>query len=120
MNFARKRRQELAYPARPLVPCGLSLRRTPASELVHRRQIGKFFLEAVANPCFGSPFGEGRPPAAFYSFFSTHSPPKTFYQEPIRAWPSSGCSPQLAEHHSEAEAERSYSFSYSLTKIAKL
>jgi len=31
--------QELAYHARPFVLCGIPLRRPPADELVHRRQI---------------------------------------------------------------------------------
>jgi len=36
------------------------LRRLPADELVHRRQNGKFFLEVVASPRLGLPFGQGR------------------------------------------------------------
>ena len=50
-------KQELAYHARPFVLCGLPLRRPPAGELVHRRQNGKFFLEVVAHPRYGLPFG---------------------------------------------------------------
>jgi len=53
-------RQELAYHARPFVLCGLPLRRPPAGELVHRRQNGKFFLEVVADPRYGLPFGQDR------------------------------------------------------------
>ena len=53
-------KQELAYHARPFVLCGLPLRRPPAAELVHRRQNGKFFLEVVAHPRFGLPFGQDR------------------------------------------------------------
>ena len=53
-------KQELAYHARPFVLCGLPLRRPPAGELVHRRQNGKFFLEVVAHPRFGLPFGQDR------------------------------------------------------------
>jgi len=54
------RKQELAYHARPFVLCGLPLRRPPAGELVHRRQNGKFFLEVVAHPRYGLPFGQDR------------------------------------------------------------
>ena len=53
-------KQELAYHARPFVLCGLPLRRPPAGQLVHRRQNGKFFLEVVAHPRFGLPFGQDR------------------------------------------------------------
>ena len=50
-----KGRQEIGYHARPFVLCGIPLRRPPATELVHRRQNGKFFLEIVAHPSFGLP-----------------------------------------------------------------
>jgi len=53
-------KQELAYHTRPFVLCGIPLRRPPAGELVHRRQNGKFFLEIVAHPRFGLPFGQDR------------------------------------------------------------
>jgi len=53
-------KQELAYHARPFVLCGLPLRRPPSGELVHRHQNGKFFLEVVAHPRFGLPFGQDR------------------------------------------------------------
>ena len=55
-----KGRQEIGYQARPFVLCGIPLRRPPATQLVHRRQNGKFFLEIVAHPNFGLPFGQGR------------------------------------------------------------
>jgi len=47
-------------PARSFVLCGLPLRRPPAGELAHRRQNGKIFVEIVAHPRFGSPFGQDR------------------------------------------------------------
>jgi hypothetical protein len=53
-------KQELAYHARPFVLCGLPLRRPPPEQMVHRRQNGKFFLEVVAHPRFGLPFGQNR------------------------------------------------------------
>ena len=53
-------KQELAYHARPFVLCGLPLRRPQAGQLVHRRQNGKFFLEVVAHPRYGLPFGQDR------------------------------------------------------------
>ena len=36
------------------------MRRPPAGDLVHRRQNGKFFLEIIAHPRFGLPFGQDR------------------------------------------------------------
>ncbi|MGO8792439.1 MAG: replication protein RepA [Terriglobia bacterium] len=36
------------------------MRRPPAGQLIHRRQNGKFFLEVVAHPRFGLPFGQDR------------------------------------------------------------
>jgi hypothetical protein len=53
-------KQELAYHTRPFVLCGIPLRRPPPGELVHRSQKGKFFLEIIAHPCFGLPFGQDR------------------------------------------------------------
>jgi hypothetical protein len=53
-------KQELAYHARPFVLCGIPLRRPPTGQLLHRRQNGKFFLEIVAHPSFGLPFGQDR------------------------------------------------------------
>ncbi|HEX9199789.1 MAG TPA: hypothetical protein VF865_09530, partial [Acidobacteriaceae bacterium] len=47
--------QEIGFHARPFVLCGIPLRRPPATQLVHRRQNGKFFLEIVAHPNFGLP-----------------------------------------------------------------
>jgi hypothetical protein len=41
--------------ARPFVLCGIPLRRPPAGELTHHRQNGKFLLEIIAHPRFGSP-----------------------------------------------------------------
>jgi hypothetical protein len=55
-----KGRQEIGYHARPFVLCGIPLRRPPVTQLVHRRQNGKFFLEIVAHPNFGLPFGQDR------------------------------------------------------------
>jgi hypothetical protein len=52
--------QELAFNARPFVLCGLPLRRPPASQVIHRRRNGKFFLHIVAHPDFGLPFGQDR------------------------------------------------------------
>jgi hypothetical protein len=53
-------RQELAFNARPFVLCGLPLRRPPASQVIHRRRNGKFFLHIVARPDYGLPFGQDR------------------------------------------------------------
>lgn len=53
-------KQELAYHTRPFVLCGIPLRRPPSGELVHRRRNGKFFLEIIAHPRFGLPFGQDR------------------------------------------------------------
>jgi Plasmid encoded RepA protein len=52
--------QELAFNARPFVLCGLPPRRPSATELVHRRRNGKFFLHVVAHPNFGLPYGQDR------------------------------------------------------------
>ena len=53
-------RQELAFNARPFVLCGLPLRRPPATQQVHRRRNGKFFLHIVSHPDFGLPYGQDR------------------------------------------------------------
>ncbi|MGH9444972.1 MAG: replication protein RepA [Terriglobia bacterium] len=53
-------RQELAFNARPFVLCGLPLRRPPATQVLHRRRNGRFFLHIVAHPDFGLPFGQDR------------------------------------------------------------
>jgi hypothetical protein len=52
--------QELAFNARPFVLCGLPLRRLPPGKLFYARRNGKFFLEIVAHPRFGLPFGQDR------------------------------------------------------------
>ena len=53
-------RQALAFNARPFVLCGLPLRRPPATQQVHRRRNGKFFLHIVSHPDFGLPYGQDR------------------------------------------------------------
>jgi hypothetical protein len=53
-------KQELAYNGRPFVLCGLPLRRPPKSQLVHERRNGDLFLEVVADPRYGLPFGQDR------------------------------------------------------------
>ena len=52
--------QEVAFNARPFVLCGLPLRPLPADQLVYKRRNGKFFLQIVAHPDFGLPFGQDR------------------------------------------------------------
>ena len=53
-------KQELAYNGRPFVLCGLPLRRPPKSQLIHERRNGELFLEVVADPRYGLPFGQDR------------------------------------------------------------
>jgi hypothetical protein len=64
ITLVRKQRekgqQEIRFQARPFVLCGIPLRRPLRSQLVHRRKNGKFFLEIVAHPNFGLPFGQDR------------------------------------------------------------
>ena len=52
--------QELAFHAHPFVLCGLPLRRPAATQQVHRRRNGKFFLHIVAHPDFGLPYAQDR------------------------------------------------------------
>lgn len=56
----QERKQELAFNSRPFVLCGLPLRRPPLDKLFYTRRNGKFFLEIVAHPRFGLPFGQDR------------------------------------------------------------
>jgi hypothetical protein len=53
-------KQDLAYNARPFVLCGIPLRRPPSHQLAHSRHCGKFFLNIMAHPKFGLPFGQDR------------------------------------------------------------
>lgn len=55
-----ERRQELAFNARPFVLCGLPLRRPDSDQLSHVRRNGKFFLQVIAHPQFGLPYGQDR------------------------------------------------------------
>jgi hypothetical protein len=52
--------QELAFHTRPFVLCGIPLRRPPASQAVHTRRNGRFFLHITGHPQFGLPFGQDR------------------------------------------------------------
>jgi hypothetical protein len=52
--------QELAFHARPFILCGLPLRRPSPDQLSYTRKNGKFFLQIVAHPQFGLPFGQDR------------------------------------------------------------
>jgi len=52
--------QELAFQARPFVLCGLPLRRPSLAQLSYTRRNGRFFLQIVAHPQFGLPFGQDR------------------------------------------------------------
>ena len=52
--------QELASHARPFILCGLPLRRPSPDQLSYTRRNGKFFLQIVAHPQFGLPFGQDR------------------------------------------------------------
>ncbi len=49
---------EVAFPARPFVLCGPPSRPLPEDQLVHKRRNGKLFLQIVAHPDFGLPFGQ--------------------------------------------------------------
>jgi hypothetical protein len=52
--------QDLAFHARPFILCGLLLRRPPPDQLSYTRRNGKFFLQILAHPQFGLPFGQDR------------------------------------------------------------
>jgi hypothetical protein len=52
--------QQLAFHVRPFVLCGLPLLRLPMDQLTYRRRNGKFFLELIAHPDFGLPYGQDR------------------------------------------------------------
>ena len=53
-------KQDLAFNARPFVLCGLPLRRPPSDQLTYLRRNGKFFLQLVAHPQYGMPYGQDR------------------------------------------------------------
>lgn len=55
-----RRKQNVAFNARPFVLCGIPLRSVPSDQLVYRRQNGNFFLHIVGHPDFGVPFGQDR------------------------------------------------------------
>jgi len=52
--------QELAFQARPFILCGLPLRRPSLAQLSYTRRNGRFFLQIVAHPQYGLPFGQDR------------------------------------------------------------
>ena len=52
--------QELAFQARPFILCGLPLRRLSLAQLSYTRRNGRFFLQIVAHPQYGLPFGQDR------------------------------------------------------------
>jgi len=53
-------KQDLAYNARPLVLCGIPLRRPPNTLLTHSRRSGRFFLNILGHPHYGLPFSQDR------------------------------------------------------------
>ena len=55
-----KGNQDLAFHARPFVLCGLPLRRLPSDQLTYLRRNGKFFLQLLAHPQYGMPYGQDR------------------------------------------------------------
>jgi hypothetical protein len=52
--------QTLAYAARPLILCGLPVRRPPKEQLLFERRNGHFKLQITGHPDFGLPFGQDR------------------------------------------------------------
>lgn len=56
----RQKQQDLAFNARPFVLCGLPLRCPPSGQLTHTRRNGKFYLQVIAHPEFGLPYGQDR------------------------------------------------------------
>ena len=55
-----RRKQEVAFNARPFVLCGIPLRPVSKDQLVYKRRNGSFFLHIVGHPDFGLPFGQDR------------------------------------------------------------
>ncbi len=53
-------KQELAYNARPLVLCGIPLRRPRKEQLAYRSRNGNFSLNITGHPRLGLPFGQDR------------------------------------------------------------
>lgn len=55
------RNQQLAFQAKPIVLCGLPLRRPRKSQLLQTRHSGATCLQITAHPDYGLPFGQDRP-----------------------------------------------------------
>jgi hypothetical protein len=50
----------LLFGPRPLILCGMPVKKPPISQLIHRRRNGHFLLEICAHPKYGLPFGQDR------------------------------------------------------------
>ncbi len=55
-----QRNQDLCFSSRPLVLCGLPVRRLPKEQLLYERRNGRFLLQITGHPEFGVPFGQDR------------------------------------------------------------
>jgi hypothetical protein len=53
-------RQNLGFPARPFVLCGLPLKRPATGTLLHERRNGQFVLQVTGHPSYGLPWGQDR------------------------------------------------------------
>ena len=53
-------KQSIGFSSRPFVLCSLPVRKPEPDQLVYRRRNGNFFVEIVAHPDFGLPYGQDR------------------------------------------------------------
>src|SRR5215469_11060138 len=53
-------RQNLAFSSRPIVLCGLPVRRPPEGSLLHERRNGQFILQVTGHLSYGLPWGQDR------------------------------------------------------------
>jgi hypothetical protein len=52
--------QAPGFASRPLVLCGLPIKRPPLGELLHERRNGHFQLQVTGHPSYGLPWGQDR------------------------------------------------------------
>src|ERR1700733_9652900 len=64
IQMVRQRReaatQNLGFPARPFVLCGLPIRQPGNGILLHERRNGHFLLQVTGHPSYGLPWGQDR------------------------------------------------------------
>ena len=86
-------RQNLGFPSRPFVLCGLPVRMPAPGCLLHERRNGQFVLQVTGHPSYGLPWGQDRLVPIFLATLAIRQQsPRITFDSAAETWTPLACS----------------------------